>query len=97
MVQGESIAQVNTYITTAVVDAGFTTQALIKDAEGKTKLYWKLIDPKSYTPIKQGMVVIKATKEDANAEKFYQYMLSAAAKSDFERVRVRDLKPKIKR
>ena len=81
MVQGESIAQVNTYITTGVVDLGFTTQALIKDAEGKTKLYWSLIDPKSYTPIKQGMVIIKATKEAANAERFYQYMLSTAAKT----------------
>lgn len=80
MVQGESIAQVNTYITTSVVDVGFTTQALIKDSEGKTKLYWKLIDPKSYTPIKQGMVIIKATKAAPDAEKFYQYMLSAAAK-----------------
>jgi len=80
IVQGESIAQVNTYITTGVVDAGFTTQALIKDAEAKAKLYWKLIDTKSYTPIKQGMIVIKATKAAADAQKFYQYMLGASAK-----------------
>jgi molybdate transport system substrate-binding protein len=81
LVYGESIAQVNTYITTGVVDVGFTTQSLIKDAEGKTKLYWKAIDPKSYTPIKQGMIIIKATKEAESAEKFYQYMLSATAKA----------------
>ena len=80
IVQGESIAQVNTYITTGVAEVGFTTQSLIKDSEGKTKLYWKLIDPKSYTPIKQGMVIIKATKNIAEAEKFYQYILSADAK-----------------
>ena len=80
IVRGESIAQVNTYITTGVVDVGFTTRALIKDAERKTKLYWNLIDPKSYTPIKQGMVIIKATKEAVNAEKFYQYILSAGAR-----------------
>jgi molybdate transport system substrate-binding protein len=79
-VQGESIAQVNTYITTGVVDVGFTTQSLIKDLEGKTKLYWSLIDPKSYTPIKQGMIIIKATKEGGNAERFYRYMLSTPAK-----------------
>ncbi|HVS91141.1 MAG TPA: molybdate ABC transporter substrate-binding protein [Mucilaginibacter sp.] len=80
VVQGESIAQVNTYITTGVTDAGFTTRALIKDLEGKTKLYWKLIDPKSYAPIKQGMIIVNATKDAADAEKFYQYMQSAAAK-----------------
>jgi molybdate transport system substrate-binding protein len=81
VVYGESIAQVNTYITTGVVDVGFTTQSLIKDAEGKTKLYWKAIDPKSYTPIKQGMIIIKQTKQAESAEKFYQYMLSSAAKA----------------
>ena len=43
-------------------------------------MYWKLIDPQIYTPIKQGMVIIKATKNAAEAEKFYQYILSADAK-----------------
>jgi molybdate transport system substrate-binding protein len=81
IVTGESIAQVNTYITTGVVDVGFTTRALVKDAEGKTTLYWKEIDPKSYTPIKQGMIIIKQTKENADALKFYEYMLSPAAKA----------------
>jgi molybdate transport system substrate-binding protein len=81
VVYGESIAQVNTYITTGVVDVGFTTQSLIKDAEGKTKLYWKVIDPKSYTPIKQGMIIIKQGKQAESAEKFYKYMLSPAAKA----------------
>jgi len=81
VVTGESIAQVNTYITTGVVDVGFTTRALVKDAEGKTTLYWKEIDPKSYTPIKQGMIIIKHAKENADAQKFYEYMLSPAAKA----------------
>jgi molybdate transport system substrate-binding protein len=81
VVTGESIAQVNTYITTGSVDVGFTTRALIKDAEGKTSLYWKEIDPKSYTPIKQGMIIIKHTKDNADALKFYDYMLSPAAKA----------------
>ena len=81
VVTGESIAQVNTYITTGAVDVGFTTRALIKDAEGKTTLYWKEIDPKSYTPIKQGMIIIKHTKDNADALKFYDYMLSPAAKA----------------
>jgi molybdate transport system substrate-binding protein len=80
IVTGESIAQVNTYVTTGTVDVGFTTRALIKDA-GKTTIYWKEIDPKSYTPIKQGMIILKQSKESANALKFYEYMLSPAAKT----------------
>jgi molybdate transport system substrate-binding protein len=80
LVTGESISQVNTYITTGTVDVGFTTRALVKDVEGKTTIYWKEIDPKSYTPIKQGMIILKQSKDVANAQKFYDYMLSPAAK-----------------
>jgi molybdate transport system substrate-binding protein len=80
LVTGESISQVNTYITTGTADVGFTTRALVKDAKGKTTIYWKEIDPKSYMPIKQGMIILKRTRETANAQKFYEYMLSPAAK-----------------
>jgi molybdate transport system substrate-binding protein len=84
IVTGESISQVNTYITTAVVDIGFTTQALVKDPNNKTKLYWQVIDPKSYSPIEQGMVLLKHAESNADAQKFYDYMLSSAAKSILE-------------
>ncbi|MDN5288672.1 MAG: modA [Mucilaginibacter sp.] len=81
MVYGESISQVNTYITTGVVDIGFTTQALVKDA--KTKLYYQVIDAKAYQPILQGMVLLKHAANNPNAEKFYQYILSPAARKIF--------------
>jgi molybdate transport system substrate-binding protein len=84
IVTGESISQVNTYITTGVVDVGFTTQALVKDAGNKTPLYWKAIDPKLYAPIEQGMVLLKHAAENANAEKFYRYILSPAARAIFK-------------
>lgn len=83
IVTGESISQVNTYITTGVVDVGFTTQALVKDPANKTKLYWQVIDPNSYSPIEQGMVLLKHAEANADAEKFYQYILSPAAKAIF--------------
>ena len=84
IVQGESISQVNTYITTGNVDVGFTTQALVKDLEGKQIIYWKVIDPKSYSPIQQGIVILKHADGNANALKFYQYILSADAKKIFK-------------
>jgi molybdate transport system substrate-binding protein len=84
MVYGESISQVNTYITTGVVEVGFTTRALIKDPANKTPLFWKVIDPKSYAPIKQGIVILKHGADNPAAEKFYQYILSADAKRIFE-------------
>ncbi|MDB5006203.1 MAG: modA [Mucilaginibacter sp.] len=84
IVTGESISQVNTYITTGVADVGFTTQALVKDPANKTKLYWLVIDPKTYSPIEQGMVLLKHAAANPDAEKFYQYILSPAAKAIFK-------------
>ncbi len=84
IVFGESITQVNTYITTGVVQAGFTTLSLIKDDAQKPQLYYKLIDDKTYTPIEQAMVLLKHAKANAAAEKFYQYILSPAAKTIFK-------------
>jgi molybdate transport system substrate-binding protein len=82
MVYGESISQVNTYITTGVVDIGFTTQSFVKDA--KVALYWKAVDPKTYSPILQGIVILKHADGNANAFKFYEYILSANAKKIFK-------------
>jgi molybdate transport system substrate-binding protein len=83
LVYGQSIAQVNTYITTGVVQAAFTSLSLIKDPANKTKLYWKIIDPKTYPPIEQGLVVLKSSANKTDAEKFYNYILSAPAKKIF--------------
>lgn len=83
MVYGESISQVNTYITTGSVEVGFTTQALIKDPANKTILHWRIIDPKLYSPIAQGMVILKNSPNKANAQKFFSYLQSADAKKIF--------------
>ena len=84
IVYGESISQVNTYITTGVTEVGFTTLSLVKDPAYKTKLFWKVIDPKTYSPIEQGMVLLKRAANNTNAVKFYQYILSPAARVIFE-------------
>lgn len=83
LVLGESIAQVNTYITTGVVQAGFTTLSLVKDPANKTTFYYQLINQRFYKPIEQGMVLIKNVAPNPNAEKFYRYILSPAAKKIF--------------
>lgn len=83
-VYGESISQVNTYITTGVVDIGFTTQSLVKEVGNKSPLYYKVIDPKTYDPILQGIVILKHGAANADADKFYKYILSPAAKTIFK-------------
>ncbi|MGI4900031.1 MAG: molybdate ABC transporter substrate-binding protein [Janthinobacterium lividum] len=81
IVYGESIAQVNIYLTTGVAAIGFTTEALISDAVNKQKLYWKRIDPTDYQPIKQAMVILKHAAKNAQADFFFKYMQSAAAQN----------------
>lgn len=85
LVYGESIAQVNTYITTGVVTVGFTSQSFIKDVDKSAKLYWAPVDASMYTAIQQGMVILKHGKETNfdQAQKFYKYILSPAAKAIF--------------
>ncbi|OCX54769.1 molybdate ABC transporter substrate-binding protein [Mucilaginibacter sp. PPCGB 2223] len=85
LVYGESIAQVNTYITTGAVTVGFTSQSFIKDADKNAKLYWAPVDVNLYTAIQQGMVILKHGKETnfENAQKFYKYILSPSAKAIF--------------
>lgn len=84
IVYGESISQVNTYITTGVADIGFTTQSLVKELGDKTPLFYKVIDPKTYDPILQGIVTLKHGATNPAAGKFYRYILSPAAKSIFK-------------
>jgi molybdate transport system substrate-binding protein len=87
MVYGESISQVNTYIVTGVATVGFTSQSLVMDPSNHSAMQWQLVDPKTYTPIQQGMVLIKQ-KPGPNAKAaaaFFKYMQSGSAKSILKR------------
>lgn len=81
IVYGESIAQVNIYLTTGVANVGFTTEALISDAANKQKLYWKRISTTDYQPIEQGMVILKHAENNPQAGQFFKYMQSLSAKT----------------
>jgi molybdate transport system substrate-binding protein len=85
-VYGESISQVNTYITTRSVSIGFTTEALIHESVQNTGLKWVRLDQADYSKIRQGFVVLTHAKKgnQANALKFAQFISSAAAKKIFK-------------
>jgi molybdate transport system substrate-binding protein len=81
LVYGESISQVNTYITSGTVPAGFTTEALLYESKDPRKLKWVKVDPKSYQKISQGMIVLNYSKKGNHqkAMKFYNYLSSPSA------------------
>jgi len=86
-VTGESIAQVNTYITTGVVSLGFTSQSLLMDGNQPAKLYWAPVDKKLYNPIQQGVVILKfgTANHPQQSQKFYKYLQSSPARAIFKK------------
>jgi len=82
LVFGESISQTNQFITSQAADIGFTAMSTVMDPAMKGKGKWVEVDASTYSPIHQGMVVIKHegnAKESASA--FYDYMLTEKAKT----------------
>ena len=78
IIYGQSIAQVNHYIQTHVVDIGITSKSSVMAASLKEKGYWFEISPLLYEPISQGIVIISATPPEMmeKARLFYNFMFS---------------------
>ena len=95
-VYAESISQAVTYATTAT-DIGFVAKSSLYEGnmtQYKENKNWITVDPKLYTPIEQGIVILDNTnslvgiikdgqrKEEVKA--FYDFILGAKAKKIFE-------------
>jgi len=86
-IYGQSIGQTLTYTLTAA-DIGFVAKSTL--LSNKLKQYkkgknWIDVPTNLYTPTKQGMVLIKRAKDNADAKAFYNYLLSERAKEIFKK------------
>ncbi|PHQ65830.1 MAG: molybdate ABC transporter substrate-binding protein [Sulfurimonas sp.] len=82
-VYGESISQTVSYAVTAA-DIGIIAKSSLYSknmSRYKKNINWVAIDAKLYTPIKQGIVMLK---EDKEVKAFYDFILSADAKKIFK-------------
>lgn len=77
LVYGESIAQVNQFVSTQAAQVGFTSLAVVLAQQTG---YWFQIPKNRYTPIAQGMVVIKNSKHVDQANQFYSFVFSNKGK-----------------
>ena len=85
-VYGESISQTVTYATKAT-DLGFIAKSALfspKMAHFKKDSNWVELDPKLYTPIDQGIVLLKHAEKSTEASAFFTFILSKRAKVIFE-------------
>jgi len=78
----ESISQTVTYAITAA-DIGLIAKSSLysdKMTQYKEGVNWAPVDPKLYTPIKQGIVLLKNSEGNAEYRAFYDFILSTKAK-----------------
>ena len=81
----ESISQTVTYAMNAS-DIGFIAKSSLYDekmSQYKENINWVSVDPSLYTPIDQGIVVLKNTKNEKEAKAFRDFILSDKAKKIF--------------
>ena len=85
LVYAESISQTVTYAITAT-DIGFIAKSSLYDekmSKYKENINWISVDPKLYTPIDQGIVILNRAKDNKEAKAFYDFILSKEAKDIF--------------
>lgn len=87
LVFGESISEANQYITTGSADLGFSAKSIVLSPNMKGKGKWIIVDPRSYKPIAQGVVVLKYAEQNHSneAKAFYDFLFSAPAQEIFKK------------
>lgn len=80
LVYGESIAQTNQFITSKSAQIGFTSMSAVVAPTVKGQGSWVAIAPELYTPIHQGVVMVKQEKDSKKTQDFYDYLFSSEAK-----------------
>jgi molybdate transport system substrate-binding protein len=87
LVYAESISQTVSYSLTAA-DIGLIAKSTLYSAQMrqyKENVHWKDVDAKLYTPIKQGIVLLKQSQSNKEYQAFYEFILSDEAKAIFRK------------
>lgn len=82
LVYGESISQTVTYATTAAEIGLIAKSSLYSPqmAHFKEEIHWSDVNETLYTPIAQGMVILKKGENNSEVKAFYDFMQSDKAK-----------------
>lgn len=83
IIYGESISQTVSY-TQLVADVGIVAKSSLFSPRLKKyheNVHWVEVDKTLYTPINQGVVLLKHAKENKNAKLFYHFLLSNKGKN----------------
>lgn len=85
LVYGESISQTNQFILSQSAEIGFTAKSVLLSTKMKGEGKWITLNDDSYSPISQGIVLIKTrNSKNEEARKFYNFLFSTKAKGILE-------------
>jgi len=79
LVFGESISQVNQFVTTQSADIGFTALSIVSANNIKTKGSWTTINDSDHNDIEQAAALIKQNHNMQAATDFYNFLFSQTA------------------
>lgn len=81
LIYGESISQVNQFITSKSADIGFSSESVVLASGLSEAGKWTRLDPTKYAPLKQGLIIVdQENDKKEEAEKFFEFILSIQAK-----------------
>jgi molybdate transport system substrate-binding protein len=81
LVFGESIGQVNQFISSGSAEIGFTAMSVVSAPQFRNMGRWAAVDTAYYAPIEQGVVVIrKQQSQQEDAQRFREFLFSDAAR-----------------
>lgn len=86
LVFGESIAQVNAFVTSGAADMGFTAQSVVLSPRVQGQGQWEAVSPEKYGAIAQGIVILQhpnaiAKSKLQQAQSFYDFLGSNPGQS----------------
>ncbi len=87
LVYAQTISQSVSYALSAT-DIGFVAESSLyspKMKQYKKGIHWESVDKTLYTPIDQGIILLKTAKDNKEAKAFYDFILSPKAKEIFKR------------
>ena len=79
LVYGESISQTNQFISLEAAEIGFTAKSVVSAPFMKGKGRWIEIPDSVYSPIEQGVILLKNAKKEASL--FYEFLFSKKGKA----------------
>lgn len=84
LVFGESISQVNQFVLSKTAEVGITAKSVVLSPKIKGQGKWTEVPPASYSPIAQGVVILKKGQIE-KAEQFHSFLFSESARVILEK------------